>query len=93
MRRLSRNALNSFSRCAYASLSACVELEVASLPLVGGRYALSISCGRGRASAFHLERVIEFHVWPADVYGSGVPVEQPHGLVVAPHRWLHRAEP
>ena len=71
----------------------CVELEVASLPLVGGRYALSISCGRGRASAFHLERVIEFHVWPADVYGSGVPLEQPHGLVVAPHRWLHRAEP
>ena len=70
----------------------CVELEVASLPLVGGRYALSVSCGRGRASAFHLERVIEFHVWPADVYGSGVPVEQPHGLVVAPHRWLHRAE-
>src|SRR5262249_55918450 len=49
----------------------CVELEVASLPLVGGRYALSISCGRGRASAFHLERVVEFHVWPADVYGSG----------------------
>jgi hypothetical protein len=71
----------------------CVELEVAALPLVGGRYALTIGCGRGRESSIHLERVAEFHVWPADVYGSGVPVEQPHGLVVAPHRWVHRAEP
>jgi len=69
-----------------------VELEVATLPLVGGRYALSVGCGRGRESAIHLERVAEFQVWPADVYGSGVPVEQPHGLVVAAHRWAHRAE-
>ena len=69
----------------------CVELEVAALPLVGGRYALSITGGRGRESAVHLEHVAEFHVWPADVYGSGVPVEQPHGLVVTAHRWRHRA--
>jgi len=68
----------------------CVELEISSLPLVGGRYALSVGCGRGRASAVHLDHVAEFHVWPADVYGSGVPVEQPHGLIVAPHRWAHR---
>jgi lipopolysaccharide transport system ATP-binding protein len=68
-----------------------VELELAALPLVGGRYALSVGCGRGRESAVHLERVAEFHVWPADVYGSGIPVEQPHGLVVAAHRWAHRA--
>jgi len=70
----------------------CVELEVSALPLVGGRYVLSVGCGRGRESAVHLERVAEFHVWPADVYGSGVPVEQPHGLVVAPHRWAHRSD-
>jgi lipopolysaccharide transport system ATP-binding protein len=67
-----------------------VELELANLPLVGGRYALSVGCGRGREAAVHLERVVEFHVWPADVYGTGAAVEQPHGLVVAPHRWLHR---
>jgi lipopolysaccharide transport system ATP-binding protein len=67
-----------------------VELELSSLPLVGGRYGLSVSCGRGHASTVHLDRVAEFHVWPADVYGSGVPVEQPHGLVVAAHRWGHR---
>ncbi len=71
----------------------CVELEVAALPLVGGRYALSVACGHGRESTVHLEHVAEFHVWPADVYGSGVPVEQPHGLVVAPHRWVHRGDP
>jgi len=70
----------------------CIELELAALPLVGGRYTLSIGCGRGREAAIHLERVVEFHVWPADVYGSGVAVEQPHGLVVAPHRWAHRAD-
>ncbi len=67
-----------------------VELELSSLPLVGGRYGLSVACGRGHVSTVHLERVAEFHVWPADVYGSGVPVEQPHGLVVAQHRWGHR---
>jgi lipopolysaccharide transport system ATP-binding protein len=71
----------------------CLELEVDSLPLVGGRYALSVSYGRGRDATTHLERVAEFHVWPADVYGNGVPVEQPHGLVIAPHRWIHRSEP
>jgi homopolymeric O-antigen transport system ATP-binding protein len=70
----------------------CVELELAALPLVGGRYTLSVGCGRGRSHAIQLEHVAEFHVWPADVYGSGVPVEQPHGLVIAPHRWMHRAE-
>jgi lipopolysaccharide transport system ATP-binding protein len=69
----------------------CLELEVDSLPLVGGRYALSIGYGRGRESTIHLERVAEFHVWPSDVYGNGIPLEQPHGLVIAPHRWLHRA--
>ena len=69
-----------------------VELELAALPLVGGRYALSVACGRGRESAVHLEHIAEFHVWPADVYGSGVPVEQPHGLVIAAHRWAHRME-
>jgi hypothetical protein len=69
-----------------------VELELTSLPLVGGRYTLSISGGRGRESAVHLEHVVEFHVWPMDVYGFVVPVEQPHGLVVVPHRWAHRAD-
>jgi lipopolysaccharide transport system ATP-binding protein len=69
-----------------------VELAIAALPLVGGRYALSVICGRGRDAAIRLDHVAEFHVWPADVYGSGVPVEQPHGLVVAPHRWVHRPQ-
>jgi lipopolysaccharide transport system ATP-binding protein len=67
-----------------------IELELSSLPLVGGRYALSVSCGRGHAATVHLDRLVEFHVWPADVYGNGVPVEQPHGLVVVPHRWGYR---
>jgi lipopolysaccharide transport system ATP-binding protein len=70
--------------------SGWIELELSSLPLVGGRYGLSVGCGRGQEAAVHLDHVAEFHVWPADVYGSGVPVEQPHGLVVASHRWLHR---
>jgi lipopolysaccharide transport system ATP-binding protein len=70
----------------------CVELEVSALPLVGGRYTMTVSGGRGREAAVHLEHVAEFHVWPIDVYGVGVPVEQPHGLVVAPHRWAHRVE-
>ena len=70
----------------------CVELELDALPLVGGRYALSVGCGRGREAAVHLERVAEFHVWPVDVYGNGIAAEQPHGLVVAAHRWAHRAD-
>lgn len=67
-----------------------VELELASLPLTGGRYQLSIAAGRGQETAVHLEHVAELHVWPADVYGTGIPVEQPHGLIVARHRWSHR---
>ena len=73
-------------RARRAASTGWVELEIASLPLVGGRYGCSASAaGAAAPSAVHLERVAEFHVWPADVYGSGVPVEQPHGLVV-PHR-------
>jgi ABC-type polysaccharide/polyol phosphate transport system ATPase subunit len=68
-----------------------IELTIDALPLVGGRYTMSVSCGRGLESVVNLDRVIEFHVWPADVYGTGIPVEQPHGLVVAGHHWTRRA--
>jgi lipopolysaccharide transport system ATP-binding protein len=71
----------------------CAELHIDTLSLVGGRYRLSVTCGRQRHAAVHLERVAEFHVRPQDVYGSGVPMEQPHGLMVAGHRWTHRAQP
>jgi homopolymeric O-antigen transport system ATP-binding protein len=70
-----------------------VELEIAALPLAAGRYLVTLACGHGREPPVWFDRVAEFHVWPVDVYGSGVPVEQPHGLLVTPHRWLHRAAP
>jgi lipopolysaccharide transport system ATP-binding protein len=66
------------------------ELEIAALPLAGGRYSLTVGCGHGREPAVWLDDLAEFHVWPVDVYGSGVPIEQPHGLLVAPHRWRHQ---
>ena len=67
----------------------CAELEIAALPLAGGRYSLSLGCGHGREPAVWLDDLAEFHVWPVDVYDSGVPIEQPHGLLVTPHRWRH----
>jgi lipopolysaccharide transport system ATP-binding protein len=70
----------------------CAELHIDALPLVGGRYLLSVACGRQHQPGVHLERVAEFHVRSQDIYGSGVPLEQPHGLMVTTHRWVHRAE-
>jgi lipopolysaccharide transport system ATP-binding protein len=75
-----------------AKPSGCAELEIAALPFVGGRYRLTVGCGNGREAAVWLDHVAEFHVWPVDIYGNGVPVEQPHGLLVTAHRWQHRAE-
>jgi lipopolysaccharide transport system ATP-binding protein len=69
----------------------CAELHIDALPLVGGRYRLSVTWGRQHDAVLHLERVAEFHVRATDVYGTGTPVEQPHGLVVTAHHWTHRA--
>jgi lipopolysaccharide transport system ATP-binding protein len=65
------------------------EVEIAALPFAGGRYSMTVAYGLGREPAVFFDHLVEFHVWPVDLYGSGVPVEQPHGVVVTPHQWRH----
>jgi lipopolysaccharide transport system ATP-binding protein len=67
-----------------------IELDIDSLPLVAGRYFVDIGFVREASEwVSRLENVIEFQVYPRDVYHSGLALDESRGMFVVDHRWQH----
>ena len=69
-----------------------VSLRIANIPFVAGRYYLDVGFVRERVEwIIRLETVIEVDIRPADVYGSGFPLDQTRGRITVQHAWDHGA--
>ena len=69
-----------------------VELRIPSLPLVAGRYSLTIErARRGGGVDDRLDDLVSFDVQGADVYGWGMALDRQRGLVVLEHTWTHHS--
>ena len=65
-------------------------LKINKLPLVAGRYHLSLGIVRERLEwLVNLEDLLIFDVHLRDVYGSGFPLDSSHGIIVLDHGWSH----
>jgi lipopolysaccharide transport system ATP-binding protein len=70
-----------------------IDLQIETLPVTGGRYYFDVGFVRERVEwILRLEEVVVFDVEPRDVYGSGISLDRSRGLIVVPHRWLHRPD-
>ena len=68
-----------------------VELDIESIPLVGGRYSIDIGFVQEKTEWItKIEEVVWFDVYPQDVYGSGFLLNRSRGLIVVNHKWGHR---
>ena len=71
-----------------------LELRLASLPLVGGRYYVDIGFVHEKIRwIFDLPGIMWFDVIPADVYSSGMALDQQRGRIVIKHSWHHTETP
>jgi lipopolysaccharide transport system ATP-binding protein len=65
-------------------------LKINKLPLVAGRYYLSLGIVRERLEwLVNLEDLLTFDVHLRDVYGSGFPLDSSRGIIVVDHGWSH----
>ncbi len=72
--------------------SGTVRLTIHELPLVAGRYNLSIGYTRERIEwLIRLDNIVSFDVSPKDVYGSGILMDRSRGAIIVAHDWDHSA--
>jgi lipopolysaccharide transport system ATP-binding protein len=65
-----------------------VSLVLDKLPLVGGRYLVSIAFAHEMVETIeNYEEILCFFVEPTDVYGSGVMLDDKRGIIAIDHRW------
>jgi homopolymeric O-antigen transport system ATP-binding protein len=65
--------------------------ELPGLPLLAGRYSLTVYMEMNGVLADWVRNALYFDVFEADVFGSGQLPPTTHGRVVIPHRWSLRA--
>lgn len=67
-----------------------VDLELATLPLTGGRYSIDVGVSRARVEWIQrIEHAVALNVEAWDVYGSGMPMDASKGMLVVSHKWSH----
>jgi lipopolysaccharide transport system ATP-binding protein len=64
-----------------------MDLEIDQLPMMPGRYYLSLWLGKGHHMHDGLQNGVVMDVEPSDYYGTGRGVDSAFGLVFLPCRW------